>query len=323
VNETATLERRAGAAWRLPVQAIAHTVIEVSDLARARAFYGELLGLRAAPIETWPDADEVALPLLSGQNLVLRRVVPPRTAPNTGVHRAYRASPASIERIVQSLTAHAVTVHRHHEDRPTEQSDACYFADPDGNRIQLARVESTVGPGIIGIDHTAVQASDMEWIEEFYGDRLGLAVDHRVGWNTADYIRARAWGEGKDDMAPGCRRWDERYRDIPGGKPGQGRRVPRPNMQIFFRVGDGILGVYMALAHEQEPPLRLAKGTPRTGYLTSRAALDETAAAFAGTRVAMVGPVEHPARSPIAASLYIRDPCGNFIELCAPRQEGT
>jgi catechol 2,3-dioxygenase-like lactoylglutathione lyase family enzyme len=161
----------------------------------------------------------------------------------------------------------------------------------------------------------------MEWEEDFYGDRLGLAVDHRVGWNTADYVRARMWGEGKEHMAPGTRRWDERYRDIPGAKPGQGRRVPRPNMQIFFRMGDAVLGVYLATAHAQEPPPRQAKGTPRTAYWTDSATLDRAAAALEASRIAVLGPLRHPARSPIAASLYFRDPCGNFIELCAGASE--
>ena len=311
---------KSSAAWQLSVQSIAHVVIEVSDLDRARAFYGNRLGLRSPPVDSWPEADEIALPFLSGQHLVLKKTAEPKTLTDTGVHQAYRAGPASIERIVQSLAADAITVHRYHEDRPAEQNDACYFVDPDGNRIQLVRQETTVGPGILGIDHTAVQASDMEWEEEFYSDRLGLGVDHRVGWNTGDYVRARLWDDGKEDMAPGTRRWDERYRDIPGAKPGQGRRVPRPNMQVFYTMGDSVLGVYMALAHVQEPPLRQAKGSPRTAFMTTRAALDQTAAALADTRTAMVGPVEHSAKSPIAASLYLRDPCGNFIELCAPRQ---
>lgn len=305
-----------GKTWSLPVRSIAHTVIEVSDLERARSFYGERLGLRTAA-EDWPEAGEVSLSCPSGQRLILRQAAQPRSLPDTAVHQAYRATPAGIERIVQSLAADSITVHRYHEDRPAEQADNCYFADPDGNRIQLVAGGQGREPGVLGIDHTAVLASDMEWIEEFYGDKLGLTVDHRVGWNTGDYVRARAWGEGKEDMAPGARRWDERYRDIPGGKPGQGRRVPRANLQVYYRMGDAVLGVYMALNHVQEPPPRQAKGTPRTAYWTDRATLDRTAALLENTRIAALGPVQHPSKSAIAASLYFRDPCGNFIELCA------
>ncbi|HEY4134588.1 MAG TPA: VOC family protein [Alphaproteobacteria bacterium] len=300
----------------LPIRAIAHTVIEVADMDRALAFYGERLGLRV-PLESWPDGDELCLTCPSGQRLVLRQSDSPRTLPDSGVHQAYRAGPAAIGRIVQSLAADSIAVERYREDRPAEQDDNCYFSDPDGNRIQLIAQPQIAEPGLFGIDHTAVQASDMEWIEDFYGAKLGLSVEHRVGWNTADYVRARAWGEGKEDMAPGTRRWDERYRDIPGGKPGQGRRVPRPNVQVFYRMGDAVLGIFMALRHEQEPPPHQAKGTPRVAYWTDAAALDRTAEILADARIAALGPVRHGAKSPISSSLYFRDPCGNFVELCA------
>ena len=304
-----------GKTWSLPVRKIAHSVIEVADLDRARAFYGERLGLRAAT-DHWPVSDEICLTCPSGQSLVLHQTAAPRTFADTGVHQAYGATAAAIDRIVQSLAADGITVQRYHEDRPVEQADACYFADPDGNRIQLVKQDMGAPSGVLAIDHTAIQASDMEWIEDFYADRLGLSVDHRVGWNTAEYVRARVWGEGKEDMAPGTRRWDERYRDIPGGKPGQGRRVARPNMQIFYRMGETVLGVYLATSHMQEPPLRQAKGTPRSGYWTDGATLDRVAALLGEAKIAALGPVRHPANSPIAASLYFRDPCGNFIELC-------
>ena len=304
-----------GKAWSLPIRTIAHSVIEVADLERARSFYGERLGLRAGN-DHWPVSDEICLSCPSSQSLVLRQAAAPRIFADTGVHQAYRATSAAIDRIVQSLAADGITVQRYHEDRPAEQTDACYFADPDGNRIQLVKQDQGAAVGVLAIDHTAIQASDMEWIEDFYADRLGLPVDRRVGWNTADYVRARVWGEGKEDMAPGTRRWDERYRDIPGGKPGQGRRVARPNMQIFYRLGETVLGVYLATSHMQEPPLRQAMGTPRIAYWTDRATLDRVAALLSDGKIVAQGPVQHPAHSPIAASLYFRDPCGNFIELC-------
>ena len=44
---------------------------------------------------------------------------------------------------------------------------------------------------------------------------------------------------------------------------------------------------------------------------------ERAAAILSEAKIAAVGPVQHPAGSPIAASLYFRDPCGNFIELCS------
>jgi catechol 2,3-dioxygenase-like lactoylglutathione lyase family enzyme len=304
---------------RVALRAISHVVVEVSNLERARAFYADRLGFRSAPIDSWPVEGELCLPCLAGQWLVLKQSASPRTFADTGVHQAYGASPVAIQGIVSSLNAAAMPVHRYREDRPVERDDNVYFADPDGNRIQLVRRETTVGPGVCAIDHATVLASDMEWAEDFYRDRFGLAVEHRVGVNTDDYVRARLWGEGKDDMAPGTRRWDERYRDIPGGKPGQGRRVPRPNMQMYLQAGSSVFGIYLATGHVQEPPPHQAVGSPRTGFAVGRGELDRAATLVADARVAFKGPVEHGPKSPIAASLYVRDPCGNFIELCVPR----
>ncbi|MGE5539521.1 MAG: VOC family protein [Gemmatimonas sp.] len=303
---------------RIAIRALSHVVIEVANLDRARSFYAERLGLRASAA-AWPVDGEMCLACSPGQWLVLKEVKAPRTFAGTGVHQAYAASPVAITGIVNGLTAATVPVQRYHEDRPAERDDNCYFVDPDGNRIQLVRRETTVGPGVCGLDHVAVLASDMEWAEDFYCGLLGLPVDHRVGVNTEDYVRARAWGEGRDDMAPGTRRWDERYRDIPGGKPGQGRRVPRPNMQMYLRTGASTFGIYLANSHEQEPPPHLAFGSPRTGFAVDRPELDRAAALLADARVALEGPIEHGSRSLMAASLHFRDPCGNFIELCAPR----
>jgi catechol 2,3-dioxygenase-like lactoylglutathione lyase family enzyme len=300
----------------LTVHAIAHVTIEVSDLQRALAFYAGLIGGQPSKVAAWPGKDETALRFPSGQFLVLKSSADPRTLPDSAVHQAYRAAPAAIDRILQSLGGDAGGVHRYYEDRPAERADNCYFADPEGNRIQLIADAACSAPGIAAIDHAIVLASDMEWIEEFYCDQLGLVVEHRVGWNTADYIRARAWGEGKEDMAPGTRRWDERYRDIPGAKPGQGRRLARPNMQIFLQTGESILGIYLSPVHVQESPPRLALGTPRIGFWTDRATLERAVAVLGKTRATVAGPVHHVSGSPVAASLYFRDPCGNFIELC-------
>ena len=140
-------------------------------------------------------------------------------------------------------------------------------------------------------------------------------MDHRIGWRTADYVRAQLWGEGKEHMAPGTRRWDQRYTVME-----QKRRIPRPNTQLFLRVGDGVVGVYLATQHRQEPPEKQIVGTPRIGLSVSRTMLDETVKLLEERRVPVHGPVEHPASSPIAASVYVKDPGANFLELCVPRE---
>lgn len=299
------------------VRGFSHLVIDVADTDRAARFYGDVLGLGKVTGD-WPEADETALQLPSGQFLVLkagRRNQPPA---ESGVHQAYRCSRAARSSIAAQLENAGIAIHRYHEDRPAEIEDPFYFFDPDGNRIQLVTV-SGEAPGIWGIDHVAVQASDMEWEEDFFIGRLGFAVDHRVGWNTKDYVSARAWGEGRDDMAPGTRRMDHRYRDNPGAEPGSSREVPRPNIQIFLDVGGAALGIFLATRHHQEPAPDLARGAPRAALATDRPGLEKLAQAVSGVGVALEGPVDHDRDGPLARSLYFRDPCGNFFEVCVPK----
>jgi hypothetical protein len=163
---------------------------------------------------------------------------------------------------------------------------------------------------IVGIDHAAVQAIDVEWEERFYLDHLGFPRDHVVGWKTADYARARLWGEGKEDMAPGCRRWDKRYNVMHGRDP-----VPRPNVQLFVKTGDGVLGTYIAVEHVQEPPEEQVVGVPRLAFAIARDDVERVAERLADWGP-IVGPVAHLPSSPRRVSIYCKDPGGNFLEFC-------
>jgi catechol 2,3-dioxygenase-like lactoylglutathione lyase family enzyme len=299
------------------VQGISHLVIEVTDTERAAQFYGDTLGVGVDALENWPQADERALALPSGQMLVLKSGAAGKPQDDSGVHQAYRCTPEARTAIEEKLTKAGITVHRYHEDRPAEMEDPFYFTDPDGNRIQLVTAPGEAR-GVWGIDHAAVQASDMEWEEEFFIDRLGFPVDHRVGWNTEDFVRAQAWAEGRDDMAPGTRRKDNRYRDNPGAEPGSTREVARANVQIFLGLGSAALGIFLATRHHQEPAPELACGTPRTGLATDQAGMEAMAAALGAGGVTVEGPVVHDPGAVIAQSLYFRDPCGNFFEICVP-----
>ena len=294
---------------------ISHIVIEVSELKKAEELYREL-GFESLGHDRLPGCGHnVSLRAASGQWLVLTENAQPRSLPETGVHQAYRVTAAGREVIGRKLAARQIEVHNYKEDRPAEEDDNFYFHDHDANRIQLVASNASASGKILGIDHAVVECHDLEWAEDFYVKVLGLAVDHRIGWRTADYVRAQLWGEGKEHMAPGTRRWDQRYTVME-----QKRRIPRPNTQLFLRVGDGVVGVYLATQHRQEPPEKQIVGTPRIGLSVSRTMLDETVKLLEERRVPVHGPVEHPASSPIAASVYVKDPGANFLELCVPRE---
>jgi catechol-2,3-dioxygenase len=295
------------------ITGISHLVIEVSDLERSRRFC-ELLGFVDTGLNFWPDCKEAAaFKTASGQHVVLCWNPQPASPPETGVHQAYRVSVAGREAIAEKLRRQSVEVHDYKEDRPAEASDNFYFDDPDGNRIQL--VASNNAPaGVQAIDHAAVEVVDIEWAEDFYVNLLGLPVDCRVGWRTEDYLRAKLWGEGKEAMAPGTRRWDKRYTVME-----QKRLLPRPNTHFFVRAGEAVLGIYLATQHRQEPPEEQPVGTPRTALATDSRGIETVAKALEESGKPTAGPKTHPASAPIASSLYFKDPGGNFLELCVLR----
>jgi catechol-2,3-dioxygenase len=299
----------------LTVDGIGHLAVAVSDLAAAKEFYKDL-GFAEFGTDVIPQCgSHTALRAASGQMLALVPTAAMLDLRETGVHQAYRVSAAERDVIGARLAAKGATAFTYKEDRTAEENDNFYAFDPSGNRVQLVAVQGAKGSGVLGIDHAAVQVADMLWAEKFYGEDLGLAVDHRVGWKTGDYVRARKWASGEEDMAPGTRRLDQRYTVMVDRKT-----VPRCNMQLFYRMGDAVIGIYLANKHFQESPEEQAIGTPRIAFTASRDELARMAKLIAATGKPVEGPVVHPASSVLEASVYFRDPGGNFIELCTPRR---
>ena len=305
---------QSAAAGGIDLTGIAGLVIGVTDGDAARDFYCRILGCTALGSDSLPGHGRHHLvATASGGLIALAEVAVATDVSDSGVHQAYRAGAAGREAIRARLAAAGVAVHGYREDRAAEQDDRFYFLDPDGNRIQIVARDGIKGEGIVAIDHVAVQVSDMMWGEEFYRRTLGLAVESRFGLRTADHARARLWARGEDDMAPGTRRNDKLYMMM-GGQS----EVPRTNMQIYFQAGDGVLGVYLSTRHVQEPPEENLSGAPRLMLASTRAGLDRAAERLALVGRGFEGPVDHPASSPVAASLYFKDTGGNFIEICVP-----
>ena len=299
----------------LKVDAINHISIEVLDLKRSEEFYQPLLGFEPLGHDLWPDCGRsISLRTAQGQSLILSENPRLGLLPETGAHQAYRTSRPARNAIAKKLEQRGIEIHTYREDRPAEAEDNFYICDPDGNRIQLvaSNGKSTREDNVQGIDHAAVEVVDLEWAEDFYVNILGLRVNHRVGWSVADYARAKRWGEGKEDMAPGTRRWDELYSE-------NRRRVPRANSHLFIEFGSAVLGLYLATKHRQEPLEELAMGTPRVAFRTSRHVLDDAAKLLEENRQPFQGPMDHAASAPIQSSLYFKDPGGNFLELAVPR----
>lgn len=301
----------------IPVSGLTHFVIGVDDFDAAEAFYAGLLGFTPAGTEVWPGCEQArTLVGQVGQRLVLALQSKVADLSATGVHQAYRFSPRTRSAVLMSLERAGIEVLTYQEDRPAEAHDNFYCQDPAGNRVQLvARDDAPGGPP--ALDHVGVQVADMLWAERFYTHALSLAVEHRVGWRTADFARAQAWADGKEDMAPGTRRMDKRYSSMVNRET-----VPRVNPQVYLRAGEATLAVYLANQHFQEPPEEQALGLPRTALAVPADALDDICRRIAETGQAYCGPTHHES-GPVAASLYVRDPGGNFIEFAAMAEDAS
>jgi len=108
---------------------IDHIVLHVSDVARARKFYTELLGMSVYR----ENAGQVFLHCgQQGVALFKQRSETPLTTGNDMNHLALNVATGTYEALKAELEKHGVTV----SGRPGE--DRCiYFHDPDGHRLQL------------------------------------------------------------------------------------------------------------------------------------------------------------------------------------------
>jgi hypothetical protein len=99
---------------------------------------------------------------------------------------------------------------------------------------------------------------------------------------------------------------------------GQNQTQARPNLQMYFQAGDGVIGVYMAMEDYAEPPETQHIGTPRIGLRVANGELESIAARLDAAGRRFDGPVGHGSNGPIARSLYCKDAGGNFIEFSVP-----
>lgn len=300
------------------IQGIAHIVIDAQDLTQSKRLYESILGLKpfgANVFATESGRRSETLKLPSGQFVTLVAAAPLNDPHVSPAHQAYAVTPAGRDKIAAALAAQGIALQRFCEDRPAEAGDNYYFDDPSGNRIQLV-ARATGGDGALAIDHVALETHNILWADEFYGNWLKCPSEHRVGWKTTDYLTAKARGaEGLAAAMPGARYWNERY-----SKFETERKAIRPNVQIYFKLGgESCLSVYLASRKYQAPPDDLVFGTPRTALRCSRESLDKIAAFLNERGRPFEGPIEHDRKLPLAASIHVKDPGGNFLEFCAMR----
>jgi len=122
----------------LPFKSLRHLALRVTAMAKSRAFYEGLLGMKAV----WePDPDNVYLSA-GADNLALHQI-PVGEAATYRQERQFLdhfgfivASPLEVDQWHEALRAAGVPIitppKRHRDD-----SVSCYVADPDGNVIQF------------------------------------------------------------------------------------------------------------------------------------------------------------------------------------------
>jgi glyoxylase I family protein len=113
----------------IQVNGIDHLVLHVRDVARAKKFYTELLGLTV-----YRENDDQVFLHAGHQGVALfkKRGDTPLTTGNDLNHLALNVQTGTYDALKSELENHGVTV----SGRPGD--DRCiYFHDPDGHRLQL------------------------------------------------------------------------------------------------------------------------------------------------------------------------------------------
>jgi catechol 2,3-dioxygenase-like lactoylglutathione lyase family enzyme len=108
---------------------IDHLVLHVQDVARAKKFYTELLGMTV-----YRETDDQAFLHCGQQGVALfrKRGHEPLTTGNDLNHLALNVASGTYEALKAELENHGVTV----TGRPGDER-CIYFHDPDGHRLQL------------------------------------------------------------------------------------------------------------------------------------------------------------------------------------------
>jgi len=184
---------------RPPVLGIAHVRLLTSDLRKARAFYGALLGFPEVPQSN----PAVAIFRVNDrQRIIVRGGLPPDQderfvdvafeTTDLGAMRAYLAA--------RSIAAAAV------EDAGEGEGQAIESRDPDGHRIRL--IQLSAGPMTIDapdrrisrrILHTGLTVREAAAADRFYKEALGFSETWRGGRpeGTINWINMRV-PEGTD-----------------------------------------------------------------------------------------------------------------------------
>jgi hypothetical protein len=149
---------------------------------------------------------------------------------------------------------------------------------------------------------------DLVLAERFYADLLGQeifgngSVDTRYMLSTDELLESR--------RRTGSRERTNAEHDFWVNRP------PHSNVT----VGEAKVSLYLADHHIQEPPPEQLRGAPRLAISATAAQIARAIDILIQHEIPFEGPVLHAEPCPTTASLYFKDPAGNFLELCCDEQ---
>ena len=180
----------AAAPERPPVVGISHVAVQVSDLAKARAFYGEVLGYA----ERQPAAQHTAIFIVNERQRVIVRDGLPASQDERFIELAFEVEPG----VVPWLESHAIKF-----EAPVSDADAggrrIAVTDPDGHTIQLIE---RAGPNRVPVPdrriskrilHAGLTIKNPDAADRFYKEALGFSEIWRGGRpaGTINWINMR------------------------------------------------------------------------------------------------------------------------------------
>lgn len=136
------------------------------------------------------------------------------------------------------------------------------------------------------LSHSAICVDDLRAAEHFYHDLLGAKIVNRVNFNTDDAKRGRS-------------------------------------VHSTLVLGDFLFALMLPKDRMPMPPEDQLRGTSgfRHGFAVPKGQFGDILERLREHDIAFEGPVEHPAQGPLGESIYLKDPGGNFLEVCWRRDE--
>jgi catechol 2,3-dioxygenase-like lactoylglutathione lyase family enzyme len=159
---------------------------------------------------------------------------------------------------------------------------------------------------ILEFDHSALASNDLELTEDFYVNVMGpiigeVSIGERSPGTTEEIIR--------------------RFKTLADGRASRSTEVVYSGATPHFTIhlGQAVIPIRLHQMHMQEPPPEQLRGAPRRAFHVTPEQFERAIQLLRERRVPFEGPVDHPAPSVIARSLYFKDPASNFLELAVTR----